>query len=60
MLVRVGDGRRRSIGNIRVIQAVHGSFIPHREPLSIGVDRKLNRRVSELALDVGRGLPLLE
>lgn len=60
MLVRVGDGLHRSIGNIRVIQAVHGSLVPHREPLSIGVDRKLNRRVSELALDVGWALALLE
>ncbi len=60
MLVRVGDGRGRIVEDVRVIQAIHGGLVPHREPLAVGVDRELNRRVAELSLDVRRALAPLE
>ena len=60
MMVRVGDGRCRSGGKIRVIQAVYGGLVPHRKPFPVRVHGQLDRRMAELALNVGRAFSLLE
>ena len=43
-----------------IVEPIDRGLVPHGQPLSVGVDRKLDRRVAQLALDVGRALSLLE
>jgi hypothetical protein len=43
-----------------IVEAVDRRLVSHREPLSVGIDRQLNRCVPELALDVGGRLALLQ
>jgi hypothetical protein len=43
-----------------VVESIDGSLVAHRKPLSVRVDRQLDAGMSELTLDIGRALPLLE
>src|SRR5262249_32154254 len=45
---------------IRVVEAIDGRLVAHREPAAVGVDGELDARVAELALHVGWALALLE
>ncbi len=44
----------------RVIEAIDGDLVTHREPTAVGVDRELNAGMAELALYMGGALALLE
>ena len=41
-------------GGLLVVQSVDRRLVPHRKPPAVGVDGQLDRRVTQLPLDVGR------
>ena len=44
----------------RVVEAIEGGLVAHREPAVVGVDGELDARMAELALHVAGALALLE